>query len=186
MSDVSFHLCCLCCYFLYCWCCCIKVCFYSLTYRALFGNLLWCCQKFLYWKENSINNTSNKQRKCKIIWFNPPYNKSIVTNVTKIFLKLLDKHFLKNIKLHKIFNRNSVKLRYSCTENNISQTISNHNKNTLQPIKNQELPCNCRQKENCPMQDKYRMKNILWKCIASTPTKPQRVYVGISEDEWKK
>ena len=162
MSDVSFHLCCLCCYFLYCWCCCLKVCFYSLTYWALFGNLLWCCQKFLYWKENNgINNTSNKQRKCKIIWFNPPYNKSIVTNVTKIFLKLLDKHFLKNIKLHKIFNRNSVKVSYSCTENNISQIISNHNKNTLQPIKNQELPCNFRQKENCPMQDKYRMKNIL-------------------------
>ena len=114
---------------------------------------------------NSINNTSNKQRKRKIIWFNPPYNKSVVTNVAKIFLKLLDKHFPKNNKLHKIFNRNSVKVSYSYTEN-ISQIISSHNKNLLQPIKNQELPCSCRHKENCPMQEKCRMKNALYKCIA--------------------
>ena len=36
------------------------------------------------------------------------------------------------------------------------------------------------------MQGKCRMKNILYKRIASTPTKTQRVYIGISEDEWKK
>ena len=36
------------------------------------------------------------------------------------------------------------------------------------------------------MQGKCRMKNTLYKCTASTPTKPQRVYIGISEDEWKK
>ena len=35
-------------------------------------------------------------------------------------------------------------------------------------------------KKNCPMQGKCRMKNILYKCIASTPTKPQRGYIGIS------
>ena len=36
------------------------------------------------------------------------------------------------------------------------------------------------------MQEKCRMKNALYTCIASTPTKPQRVSIGISEDEWKK
>ena len=30
------------------------------------------------------------------------------------------------------------------------------------------------------------MKNVLYNCIASTPTKPQRFYIGTSEDEWKK
>ena len=29
------------------------------------------------------------------------------------------------------------------------------------------------------------MKNVLYKFIASTRTKPQRVDLGISEDEWK-
>ena len=50
-------------------------------------------------ENNSINNKSNKQRKRKVIWFNLPYNKSVVKKVAKIFLKLLDKHFLKNNKL---------------------------------------------------------------------------------------
>ena len=122
-------------------------------------------------KENSTtNNTSNKQRKRKIIWFSP---KSVLTNATKIFFKLLDKHFPKNNKLHKIFNPNSVKVSYSCIEN-ISLIISSHNKNILRPIKNQELPCNCRQKENCSMQGKCRMRNVLHKCIASTTTKHQQ------------
>ena len=51
-------------------------------------------------------------------------------------------------------------------------------------MKNPELPCNCRQKKNCLMQGKCRMKNVHYKCVASSPTKPQRVYISISEDEW--
>ena len=63
-------------------------------------------------------------------------------NIIKRFLKLSDKHFPKNSKLHKIFNRNSVKVNYSSTEN-ISQILSSHNKKLLQPNKYQGLPCNC-------------------------------------------
>ena len=70
-----------------------------------------------------MNNTSSKQRKRKMISFNPPYNKSIVTNATKFFLRLLDKHFPKNKMLHKVFNFNSVKVSYGFTEN-IFQIIS--------------------------------------------------------------
>ena len=41
-------------------------------------------------ENNSKNSTSNKQKKLKIISFNPSYNKSVVTNVAKISLKLLN------------------------------------------------------------------------------------------------
>ena len=34
-----------------------------------------------------------RNRKRNIIWFNPPYSKSVTTNVSKYFLKLLDKHY---------------------------------------------------------------------------------------------
>ena len=61
-------------------------------------------------ENNSIKKTSNKEGERKTIWFNPPYNKYVVTNVAKIFLKLLNKHFPKNNKLHKIFNPISVKV----------------------------------------------------------------------------
>ena len=36
------------------------------------------------------------------------------------------------------------------------------------------------------MQEKCRMRNILYKWITSKPTKPQRVYMDILEDEWKR
>ena len=101
-----------------------------------------------------------------------------------MFLKLLDKHFSKNNKLDKTFNRNSFKVSYSCKEN-ISQITSSHSKNILQPNKNEEPLCNCRQKK-FSMLRRYRTKNGLYKSIVSTPTKSQRVYVSISEDEWKK
>ena len=43
------------------------------------------------------------------MWVNPPYNKNVVTRVGYYFLKLLDKYFPRQHKLHKIFNKNSVK-----------------------------------------------------------------------------
>ena len=82
--------------------------------------------------------------------------------------------------MHKIFNRYSVKVSYSYTEN-FSEIISSHNKDILQSRKNQELLCNCKQKENCPMQGKCWSE----KC-SSTPIKLQRIYIGISENESKK
>ena len=56
---------------------------------------------------------SKKIRQRKIIWFNPPYNVKVETNIGKMFLKLIDKHFPNSNKFHKIFNRNSVKVSYS-------------------------------------------------------------------------
>ena len=37
--------------------------------------------------------------------------------ILRIFLHLLDKHFGRNHKYHKIFNRNNVKISYSCIDN---------------------------------------------------------------------
>ena len=59
--------------------------------------------KKIGFKENLVNTpkttTSNildkKQRKRKIIWFNPPYSVNVKTNIGKIFLSLLKKHFEK-------------------------------------------------------------------------------------------
>ena len=60
----------------------------------------------------------NKQRKRKIIWYNPPYSANIKTNIGKTFLNLIkNKHFPKTNKLHKTFNRNTVKISYNCMSN---------------------------------------------------------------------
>ena len=52
-------------------------------------------------------------RRGKIIWFNPPHTRSMKTNIGKHFLHLLVKHFPANNKMHKTFNKNTVKLSYS-------------------------------------------------------------------------
>ena len=63
-----------------------------------------------YVGNNNNTNDNNQKRKQKIIWFSPPFSKSIKTNISKIFLWLLSKHFPKNHKIYKIFNRNTVKI----------------------------------------------------------------------------
>ena len=68
------------------------------------------------------------------------------TNNGKIFLQLLSKHFSKNQKMHNVFNRNTVKISYSCMKN-VDSIISAHNQNILNPIV-QSYGCNCQVKSN--------------------------------------
>ena len=72
----------------------------------------------------------SEQRKRKITWFNPPYSLNVRTNVGKLLLKLLDCHFPKAHKFHKIFNRNKVKRSYRCMKN-MGSIISSHNKTSF-------------------------------------------------------
>ena len=63
-----------------------------------------------------------RNRKRTITWFNPPFSKNVKTDIARRFLKMLDKHFPKKSKLHKIFNRSTVKVSYS-TMPNVEKTM---------------------------------------------------------------
>ena len=71
-----------------------------------------------------------KSRKQNIVWFNPPLNEHVKTNISKVFLHLLMKHFPPHHHLHKICNKNSVEVSYSCMFNTAA-IISRHNKALL-------------------------------------------------------
>ena len=86
-------------------------------------------------KENNKYDHENKNRKIKIMWFNPPFCRLASINVGKYFLKLIDKHFKYDNILHKIFNRKTLKISYSSTKN-ISQMINNHNKEIIKEFQN--------------------------------------------------
>ena len=60
-------------------------------------------------------------------FYNPPFSKNTSTNIGHKFLALVDKHFPNDHKLRKIFNRNTIKISYSCM-NNTKQIIDNDNK----------------------------------------------------------
>ena len=61
--------------------------------------------------------TKNTKRKRNIIWFNPPFSQSMETKIGNRLLALVDLHIPVNHKLHKILNRNSIKVSYSCMRN---------------------------------------------------------------------
>ena len=103
---------------------------------------------------NNINIQTNRSRKRNVLWFNPPYNLSVSTNIGKDFLKLLDKHFPPTSNMHQYFNRNTIKITYSSMPN-ISSIISSHNKKVLgQTINIIEGGCNCRSGRTCPLDGK--------------------------------
>ena len=64
-------------------------------------------EKLNYTEEN--NKINQKYRKRNILRFNPPYSKSVKTNIGKLFLRLINKHFPPTHKYRKIFNRNTIK-----------------------------------------------------------------------------
>ena len=77
-------------------------------------------------QKTSTNGIQRRQRKRNIIWFNPPFSKSVVTKIGETFLGLIDKHFPPHHKLHKLFNRNNVKISYRCMPN-VKSIINKHN-----------------------------------------------------------
>ena len=120
------------------------------------------------------SNEKNKTRKRNITWFNPPFNINVATNVAKTFLSLIDKHFPKDKKLSKIFNRNTIKVSYSFLPN-VKQTISNNNHRLLQLHRMKESSqdsklCNCRQKSSCPLDGKCLTKCVVYKATVSETT----------------
>ena len=89
-----------------------------------------------------------KNRKRNIIYFNPTYSKNVVTKVGHYFLKLTDKHIPRRHKLHKIFNKNTVKVHCSCTKN-IKSIINKKVLHQNRPCPNEQM-CNCIKKDLCP------------------------------------
>ena len=83
----------------------------------------------LQYEPAKTSKRKNRQRN-NILWYNPPFSKNTSTNIGHKFLALVDKHFPKDHKLRKIFNRNTIKISYSCM-NNTKQIIDNHNKRIL-------------------------------------------------------
>ena len=70
------------------------------------------------------------QRRRNAIWFNPPFNARVKTDIGKRFLALVKSHFPPQHKYSKIFNRNTIKLSYSCTPS-MASIISSHNRKAL-------------------------------------------------------
>lgn len=142
----------------------------------------------LKYQQASERTPDRRSRRRNIIWFNPPYNKNVKTNIGRAFISLIDRCFPANHKLRKIFNRNTIKLSYSCMPN-LKQIIDGHNKNILkkadQPQQTQvPKSCNCRDKANCPLKGECLVKEIVYQAKVATSDNIE-TYVGLTATEFK-
>ena len=135
-------------------------------------------------KFQNIQTTRSRNRLRKVIWFNPPYNVEVKTNIGKIFLKLVRKHFHKRHPYRKIFNSNTIKLSYSCTPN-VKNLIKQHNTSIMKsnPETNKRA-CNCRTKDNCPLDGKCLSECIVYEATVLS-TNQTKVYFGTAEGSFK-
>ena len=69
--------------------------------------------------------------------------------------------------------------------NNVDSIISSHNKRLLNPITN-EPGCNCRIKENCPLNNRCLITNIVYEAKVSNNTNTEtKTYIGLTENRFK-
>ena len=126
-----------------------------------------------------------KNRPRDIIWFNPLYSTDIETNVAKTFLKLIDKHFSKSHILHKVFNRNNVKVSYSCTSN-MRNLIKQHNAKILNETRNaNSYGCNSRNRNSCLLDGACQAGGIVYKATVTTNIAQPKIYIGSTEQSFK-
>ena len=141
-----------------------------------------------YASKPNLSNTHQSIRKRQIIWFNPPFNSAVSTNIGKEFFKLLYKHFLEHHKLHEICNRNNVKLSYSCMQN-MQAIINRHNKTLL--AKNGKInttsskTCNFRVKADCPLQGNCLVKSIVYQATLESSDAGPKIYYGSCSTTFK-
>ncbi len=111
--------------------------------------------------EHPQSQVTKRQRKRNIIWYNPPYDLNVKANIGKEFLKIITNCFPPTKKLHKIFNRNTVKLSYSCMPN-MKAVIEGNNKKLLKTNKNDERKCNCSKNTICPLNGECLANGIVY------------------------
>ena len=144
-------------------------------------------QKLSYSEHDRTQQQSKRNRRRKVLWYNPPFSVNVKTNVGKKFLDLLRLHFHPNHRLHSIFNTKTVKVSYCCMRN-ISSIISGHNKHVLSEETAQTGPrmCSCRRLEECPLNGKCLTRNVIYKADVVNHTDNQtNPYVGLTSGAFK-
>ena len=141
-------------------------------------------------KDKGENTKKSNCRKRNILWYNPPFNLRAKTNIGRIFLNLIEKHFPPGNILHKIFNKNTIKISYSCMDN-FEKIIKKHNSKIIRKhsknIKVDKKSCNCRDKKNCPIPNNCTASCVVYQATVSTieNTEIEKHYIGISKNPIK-
>ena len=118
------------------------------------------------------------------MYFNPPWSRNVATNITKLFNDLIRKHFKKGTLMGRLFNKNTVKLSYSCTRN-VKSILVAHNKKILAEKekvreRGEEAPeCNCRGGPGaCPAGGVCLREEVVYEATVTAPGAESKLYYG--------
>ena len=118
-------------------------------------------------KINEVMSNYIKAKKARNkVYFTPPYNAAVSTNIITFVIKQVAKCFTKEKApiLSKAFNKHSMVCTY-CTGRNIKGYIDSHNKGLLRKGNETEVqrPCNCRGgPANCPVEGECWSTNVIY------------------------
>ena len=121
-----------------------------------------------FYKNKETTDNCNIKEKChkiekgKLYGLTHPFCKLANINIGKYFFKLIDKHFNQYNMLHKIFNRKTLKISYSCT-NNFKEIINPFNMEVIRKYCDQHENnnyINCNSKIDCSMGGICNLKNV--------------------------
>ena len=105
------------------------------------------------------------------------------------------KNVSKDHSLLKIFNRNTIKISYSCM-NNTKQVIDNHNKRILylshssytkdnKDSTRTNKTCNCRQKNNCLLNGNCLQSSVVYQAtVTRNNNNTSETYIGLTETDF--
>ena len=142
----------------------------------------------LKFEPDANSGAKKRNRGRNITWFNPPFSASVSTNIGAKFLRIIDTCFPPTHILHKIINRNTVKVSYRCMPN-MKQTIAKHNSRTVnQSIVPVPPPgCNCQGgPATCPLNGACLTDELVYKAtVTRTDTNEIETYTGLTGGTFK-
>ena len=149
--------------------------------------------------EGAVPRRRRRRKKTGIIWFNPPWCNSVTTDVGRKFLNLVDSCFPPGHRLHKIFNRKTIKVSYSSMPN-LGRIIASHNTKVItskipvvpkRPWGNCSCPRKTRDAGECPLGGECLEESIIYQATVKVKVAPEvekvpdQTYLGVCEPEWK-
>ena len=113
---------------------------------------------------------TKRSRSRNITLFNPPNSAHVAINIGHKFLQLIDECFPKDLPLHKILNRNTLKLSNSCIPN-MKNIITLHNisvpNKEAQRKPSEAVECSCQQKDSCSLSAKCQTKGLVYQATVA-------------------
>ena len=144
----------------------------------------------LHYYEKNTTKPMKRNRKWNIIWLNLPYSKNVQTNIAKSFLNIIKKHFPPNHNPHPVFNKNNMKVSYSCMPN-IQTWAASSTTTTRKSLPTTTLHCKTdatveKKKDQCPLDNNCLTTSVIYKANVTTDKDDMgKNYIGLTEGAFK-